>query len=91
MTALVTGASSGMGFEYARQLAAAGCRVLMVSNQAEALEECAEKLRKQYSAPIWAKYADLAVDRGRARPFPLLRGNGTGNRHSHQQCGDVFL
>ena len=31
--ALVTGASSGMGLEYARQLAASGCGVVMVSNQ----------------------------------------------------------
>lgn len=61
-TALVTGASSGMGLEYARQLAAAGCSVLMVSNQAEALETCAEELRRQFSVEIWSKYADLSQE-----------------------------
>ena len=60
MTALVTGASSGMGLEYARQLAAAGCHVLMVSNQAEALEACAASLRQQYPVDIRAKYTDLS-------------------------------
>ena len=60
MTALVTGASSGMGLEYARQLAAAGCSVVMVSNQAEALEVCAEELRQQFPVEIRAKYADLS-------------------------------
>ena len=31
--ALVTGGSSGMGLEYARQLAEIGCNLLLVSNQ----------------------------------------------------------
>ena len=60
MTALVTGASSGMGLEYARQLAASGCDVVMVSNQEEALVQCAEELRTCFSVNIWAKYIDLA-------------------------------
>lgn len=42
--ALVTGASSGMGKEYARQLAARGYELLLVSNQAEALEQVADEL-----------------------------------------------
>lgn len=62
MTALVTGASSGMGLEYARQLAAAGCSVVMVSNQEEALSRCADEIRRQFSAQIWTKYMDLAQE-----------------------------
>ena len=38
MTALVTGASSGIGLEFSRQLAAMGHNIVLVSNQAEALE-----------------------------------------------------
>ena len=60
MTALVTGASSGMGLEYARQLAAMGCRVLMVSNREEELAMRAEELRQQFPGEIWSKYADLS-------------------------------
>ena len=62
MTALVTGASSGMGLEYARQLAAMGCRVLMVSNREEELTLRAEELRRQFPVEIWSKYADLSQD-----------------------------
>ena len=35
--ALVTGGSSGMGLEYARQLAEMGCDLLLVSNQEKEL------------------------------------------------------
>ena len=76
MTALVTGASSGMGLEYARQLAAAGCHVLMVSNQAEALEACAEELRHQYPVEIRSKYADLSVATAAGDLFHYCEENG---------------
>ncbi|MCQ2334911.1 MAG: SDR family NAD(P)-dependent oxidoreductase [Paludibacteraceae bacterium] len=46
--ALVTGASSGMGYCYAQQLAARGYNILMVSNE-EAIHEKAEIIRKEYS------------------------------------------
>ena len=42
--ALVTGSSSGMGLEFARQLAAKGYNLLMVSNE-EAIHQRAEELR----------------------------------------------
>ena len=42
--ALVTGGSSGMGLEYARQLAEIGCNLLLVSNQEEELEKAARDL-----------------------------------------------
>ena len=58
----MTGASSGMGLEYSRQLASLGCGVVMVSNQAEALETCAEELRRQFPVEIRAKYADLSEE-----------------------------
>ena len=42
--ALITGGSSGMGLEYARQLAEIGCNLLLVSNQEEELEKTARDL-----------------------------------------------
>ena len=36
--ALITGGSSGMGLEYSRQLAAAGCNLLIVSIEEEKLK-----------------------------------------------------
>lgn len=43
-TAIVTGASSGIGLEFSRQLAYAGWDLIMVSNQEKELEEAAEML-----------------------------------------------
>ncbi|YAL84544.1 SDR family NAD(P)-dependent oxidoreductase [Dermacoccaceae bacterium W4C1] len=44
-TALITGASSGLGVEFAEQLSARGAAVILVARRAERLEELAEKLR----------------------------------------------
>jgi short-subunit dehydrogenase len=60
MIALITGGSSGMGLEYARQLAARGCNLILVSNRAEELGQAAADLRLQYSAEVTTHFQDLA-------------------------------
>ena len=60
-TALVTGASSGMGLEFARQLAAKGYALAIVSNQEKELAEAAEMLRSEYGVPVRDLCLDLAV------------------------------
>ena len=58
--ALITGGSSGMGFEYARQLASRGTALVIVSNEAERLEEAARELRDTYGVEVASLYMNLA-------------------------------
>ena len=48
MVALITGGSSGMGLEYARQLAEKGYDLVLVSNREEELSEAASALTEQF-------------------------------------------
>ena len=58
--ALITGASSGIGLEYARQLAAEGYNLILVGNQADENCRVAESLASQYGVRTLPIYADLA-------------------------------
>ena len=60
--ALVTGGSSGMGLEYARQLADIGCNLLLVSIQEEELPKVAEELNAQYGIQVSTRYQDLSTE-----------------------------
>jgi len=58
-TALVTGASSGLGAEFARQLAARGADVVLVGRDREALERVAEEVRREHGIRADVLVADL--------------------------------
>lgn len=66
-TALITGASSGLGEEFAKQLAGEGCNVVLVARSEDKLNTIAENLRQQYKVQVTVLAADLssaeAVDR----------------------------
>ena len=60
MKALVTGGSSGMGLEFARQLAERGYDLILVSNQPVELRAAAGLLRDQYQVQVTVRNQDLA-------------------------------
>ncbi|MGH2731857.1 MAG: SDR family NAD(P)-dependent oxidoreductase [Actinomycetota bacterium] len=58
-TALVTGASGGIGKEIARILAREGFSVVLVARRGQELEKLASELREQHGVKAWAVPADL--------------------------------
>lgn len=61
-TALITGGSSGMGLEYARQLAAQGHSLVIVSNRQDQLDSATAELSEAYPEvsviPLWADLSE---------------------------------
>ncbi|MFK4789454.1 SDR family NAD(P)-dependent oxidoreductase [Microbacterium sp. ZW T5_56] len=70
--AVITGASSGLGAEYARQLSAAGGDLVLVARDKEALGALADELRARGS-DVEIIVADLLKPRHRARVEERLR------------------
>lgn len=60
MTALITGGSSGLGLEFARQLAARGYDLILVGNRAEELAAARTELAAQYPVAVTTHFQDLA-------------------------------
>ena len=74
ITALVTGASSGLGAEFCRQLAPRCDRIIAVARRVDRLGELADELRDQ--TELHALEADLATVEGVARTMEALRQKG---------------
>ncbi len=60
--ALVTGASSGIGAEFARQLAASGLNLVLVARRLTLLEELGHQLAERYGVAYRAIAADLSEE-----------------------------
>lgn len=63
-TVLITGATAGLGAEFARQLAARGSHLVLVARNAERLEAPAARLRTEYGVRVQTLAADLHTQAG---------------------------
>ncbi|MET9826276.1 MULTISPECIES: SDR family NAD(P)-dependent oxidoreductase [Streptomyces] len=75
-TALVTGASKGLGEAYARELARRGAHVILVARSADALHALAGEIRTKHSVRVDVIAADLADRRSPQRIVDAVDGLG---------------
>ena len=66
-TVLVTGASSGIGWELAKCFAADGCRLVLVARNKAGLQTLAQELRQAHGVEVTVLPADLASPETPAR------------------------
>lgn len=85
-TAVITGASAGIGTELARQLAARGHNVTLVARRTERLESLAEELRLANGITAEFEACDLADDAARSRLIATLRA---GERRVDVLCNNA--
>jgi short-subunit dehydrogenase len=72
-TALITGASSGLGAEFASQLAAGGRDLILVARSAERMDALAAALRRTHGVRVEVVAQDLAEPDAAARVVAELR------------------
>lgn len=75
-TALITGATSGLGAEFARQLAARGHHLVLVARDTVRLQERAIELTAAYGIGVEILTADLLTDAGVALVAARLEEDG---------------
>lgn len=78
-TALITGASGGIGFELAKQFAIRGCDLVLVSRSVESLQKMSEEFQARYH--ITAHIA----------PFNLAKPESPGELFYHLERNDIIV
>ena len=75
-TALVTGASSGIGAEFARQLAAKQNNLVLIARSEDKLKELAEQLQSKHGIQTYAIAQDLTEPQAGATIFEKIQYQG---------------
>lgn len=74
-TALITGASFGIGYELAKKFGAGGFDLVLVARNKEKLEEVAAELTKSFGVDVGVLPKDLTVDGAADEIFEKLESN----------------
>jgi short-subunit dehydrogenase len=74
-TALITGASAGLGIEFARQLAADHYNLVLVARRRVKLEEVADELRAQFGIVVTIVPADLSDPQAPCAIYETLKAS----------------
>jgi uncharacterized protein len=75
-TALVTGASSGLGVDFARELARRGCRVVLVARREELLKKLQAELQAQHGVTAVVMTLDLGDPAAPQMLYDALKAQG---------------
>ncbi len=76
-TALITGASSGLGADFARGLAARGCQLVLVARREARLKELAQEIAARYGVAVQSIPLDLMLEESPEELYDQLRQAGT--------------
>ena len=74
-TALITGASSGLGAEFAKLFAADGCDLVLIARRKERLERLAKELQAKHPIQVFVLAEDLSRPETPQRVFQDLNAN----------------
>ena len=74
---MITGASAGLGAEYARQLAATGTGLILVARRLDRLDNLARELREKHAVTVETLQVDLATSDGIDRVERRIAGDET--------------
>jgi len=72
-TALVTGASSGLGQDFARELANRGCRLVLVARREDRLRDLQQEITSKYDVPVDVIPMDLVEAGSPQKLYDMLR------------------
>lgn len=75
-TALITGASSGLGQDFARQLAARGCHLILAARRLERLQELQAEVTPGHGVPVTCVAIDLVAPDAAQRLYEQVQAAG---------------